>query len=162
MIIRVRKWRWIVASKKRALRAEWCECVEATIRFCLEGHSMSWSLRRRTQRNGCVGLPKHNRGFKGKDGSLFWMQGILGWQKLQVSGGNPCCAHGRKSCLVAIKSSSTTFTPSLPFVVFHPFDLTTISERIHECQMCGCGGGEWESGHYLLNGCLFDVTGDCV
>ena len=27
-----------------------------------------------------------------------------------------------------------------PFVVFHPFDLTTISERIHECQMCGCGG----------------------
>ena len=150
---------------KKALRAEWYECRDHY--QVLPGGALDVLITaRRRQRNGCVGLPKHNRVFKCKELELFivnWLNVRLpNYQKVvnvrECWDRNPWCAHVRKSCL-AIKTSSTTFTPSLPFVVFHPFDLTTISERIRECQMCGCS--EWLSGHYLLNGCLFDVTVDC-
>ena len=145
--------------------------VETTIRFCPEGHSMSWSLWRRSAADNemVVWDCQSITGFLKVRSYVVDLinLGLSSYQKLRISCWNPWCAHCRKSCL-AIKSSSTTFTPSLslsslPFVVFHPFDLTTISERIHECQMCGCGGrgAGWPSGHYLLNGCLFDVTGDC-
>ena len=133
----------MVASKKSLLELSGMSAhVETTIRFCPEGHSMSWSLWWWCAADNEMLVWEGSQEYYGVLFTLALNRMKLELpnpHELQKSVWNPWCAQCRKSCLAIKSSSTTTFTPS-SFCSFHPFDLTTISERIHECQMCGGGG----------------------